>query len=563
MNTTNENNLRYLGAATLRDAHPFGHEVTFQFDPKVNVLIGPNGAGKSAALGAFAGEGHGRLSPASDKMDMRIERVMEPDSADFGKVKTVYVGATRAPLNPDMVLGDLQLLDVQGRLTTLLTLVRRGFFVAMVLASAYVIVALVAHVFLDAVPRWVDLAGDSGVVFFAYVVAAYVTYLLALLIRRSPIVLAFLPGNRFLSNVLTNRSQVSSIFMFQAVLAANRRWLGAGEGDSSDRRSHAAHKAASLALNCAKAIAPEVFPTNATLHTGTIIRADNTAHSRWLGWLWRWSFTDRLGTVDTRYSPTPLHVTSLSSGTQNTLLIAWYLALSLAYSHEFQDGWENQPAILFIDEIENHLHPSWQRRFIPVFLEHFPNLQIIATTHSPFPVSGLKAGQVHRLLQDEDGITHVETNEYDIVGWTADEILNEYLDVLDPTDLETAQAVEVLRWLEGLDSLSDEESAELWRAAVVEELSALARDNKLTLEEALIERWLTGMIGSPVSVVPPFAGDAEAWRVSMINEFRSLVGVDILSGGPAARQRKIWEEQMAEGIYPMSSAAADNERAQG
>ena len=129
--------------------------------------------------------------------------------------------------------------------------------------------------------------------------------------------------------------------------------------------------------------------------------------------------------------------------------------------------------------------------------------------------------------------------------------------------LETAQAVEVLRWLEGLDSLSDEESAELWRAAVVEELSALARDNELTLEEALIERWLTGMIDSPVSVVPPFAGEAEAWRVSMINEFRSLVGVDILSGGPAARQRKIWEEQMAEGIYPMSWAAADNERAQG
>ena len=351
--------------------------------------------------------------------------------------------------------------------------------------------------------------------------------------------------------------------MFQAVLAANRRWLGARGHPSGDRRSLAAHEAACLALNCAKAIAPEVFPATASLHTGTIVRAGSTAHSRRLGWLWRWSFTDRLSTVDTRYSATPLHITSLSSGTQNTLLIAWYLALSLAYAHEFRKGWENQPAILFIDEIENHLHPSWQRRFIPVFLEHFPNLQIIATTHSPFPISGLKAGQVHKLVPDDYGITHVETNEYDIVGWTADEILNEYLEVQDPTDLETAQAVEVLRWLVGLDSLTGEESAESWRAAVVEELCALARGNELTLEEALIERWLTGMIDSPVPIVPPLAGEAEAWRASMIDEFRTLVGVDILSGGPAARQRQIWKEQMADGTFPMSWVAPDSEREQG
>ena len=434
MNTTNENKVPYLGFATLRGVHPFDDEVMFQFDPKVNVLIGPNGAGKSAALGGFAGEGQRRLSPASDEMEMRVERVMDPSSAGFREVKTVYVGPTRASLTPDMVLSDLQLLDVQGRLTTFLTLARRVFFVTMALVFACLVLVVFVNLFLDSAPRRVDLEADRLAVLLASIVVTCVAYLFALLICRSPLVLALVPGNRLLSNVLTYRSQVSPIFMFQAVLAANRRWLGAGDDPRGDRRSHAAHEAADLALNCAKAIAPEVFPTNATLHTGTIIRADNTAHSRWLGWLWRWSFTDRLSTVDTRYSPTPLHITNLSSGTQNTLLIAWYLALSLAYSHEFQDGWENQPAILFIDEIENHLHPSWQRRFIPVFLEHFPNLQIIATTHSPFPVAGLKAGQVHKLLQDEDRITHVETNEYDIVGWTADEILNEYLDVLDPTD---------------------------------------------------------------------------------------------------------------------------------
>jgi len=63
----------------------------------------------------------------------------------------------------------------------------------------------------------------------------------------------------------------------------------------------------------------------------------------WLGW--RRSFTDRLSTVHTRFSPSPLHITSLSAGTQNTLLIAWYLALTLAYSNEFREGWKDLPAV--------------------------------------------------------------------------------------------------------------------------------------------------------------------------------------------------------------------------
>ena len=248
---------------------------------------------------------------------------------------------------------------------------------------------------------------------YAVFAAASGSYLLASLFRRSPGLLNFLTGNWLLSDALTYRSQVSPIFMFQAVLAANRRWLGS-EGDSDDdQQSRAANEAAILALDCAKKIAPEVFPATASLGTGTIMSATRI---RWFGW--RRSFTDRLSTVHTRFSPTPLHITSLSAGTQNTLLVAWYLALSLAYSNKFREGWKDLPAILFIDEIENHLHPAWQRRFIPVFLEHFPNLQIFATTHSPFPIAGLKAGQVHKLHQDDDGITRVDTNEYEIVGWT-------------------------------------------------------------------------------------------------------------------------------------------------
>ena len=103
---------------------------------------------------------------------------------------------------------------------------------------------------------------------------------------------------------------------------------------------------------------------------------------------------DHLSSIDTLFAKNRLHVSDLSSGTQGVFLIVWYIALKLAHANDFQPGWEERPAALFIDEIENHLHPEWQRRFIPELLEAFPNAQIFATTHSPFVVAGLQPGQI-------------------------------------------------------------------------------------------------------------------------------------------------------------------------
>lgn len=67
------------------------------------------------------------------------------------------------------------------------------------------------------------------------------------------------------------------------------------------------------------------------------------------------------------------------------------------------------PGLLMIDEAENHLHPKWQKTFLNSILSIFPNLQIIATTHSPFIVSSVKNARVyvcksmknHSILVDE------------------------------------------------------------------------------------------------------------------------------------------------------------------
>ena len=161
------------------------------------------------------------------------------------------------------------------------------------------------------------------------------------------------------------------------------------------------------------------------------------------------------------FGQAPLYAGFLSSGTQTTFLWVYWLAYKILHHYEFADGWKDKPAILLIDEMENHLHPTWQRRVIPALLEHFPGLQIFATTHSPFVVAGLRSGQVHLLDRNEEGVITASTNERDIIGWTTDEILRTFMGVDEPTDELTIRRARRLRELRGEESLSDEERVEL------------------------------------------------------------------------------------------------------
>lgn len=71
------------------------------------------------------------------------------------------------------------------------------------------------------------------------------------------------------------------------------------------------------------------------------------------------------------------------------------------------------PGLLLIDEAENQLHPKWQKRFIRSILEIFPNLQIIATTHSPFIISSVENARLFVCKAAGDRCTVVdETAEY-------------------------------------------------------------------------------------------------------------------------------------------------------
>lgn len=55
------------------------------------------------------------------------------------------------------------------------------------------------------------------------------------------------------------------------------------------------------------------------------------------------------------------------------------------------------PGIVIIDEIDAHLHVSWQRRIGPWLTAHFPRVQFIVTTHSPYICQAADPGGLIRL----------------------------------------------------------------------------------------------------------------------------------------------------------------------
>jgi len=80
--------------------------------------------------------------------------------------------------------------------------------------------------------------------------------------------------------------------------------------------------------------------------------------------------------------------------------------------------------VVLIDEIELHLHPSWQRLVVKALEKTFPNLSFIFTTHSPLILSSLR----RKSIKVVRNYLEVPTDELpDIYTATSDEILEKLM----------------------------------------------------------------------------------------------------------------------------------------
>jgi predicted ATP-binding protein involved in virulence len=59
------------------------------------------------------------------------------------------------------------------------------------------------------------------------------------------------------------------------------------------------------------------------------------------------------------------------------------------------------PGVVLIDELDLHLHPNWQRRIVQDLKNAFPQIQFVATTHSPFIVQSVEQSELINLDNNE------------------------------------------------------------------------------------------------------------------------------------------------------------------
>ena len=99
-----------------------------------------------------------------------------------------------------------------------------------------------------------------------------------------------------------------------------------------------------------------------------------------------------------------LDIEQLSDGEKSLLALVGDLARRLAIANPSLDAPLKASSVVLIDEIEQHLHPAWQRQVVPKFTQTFPNCQFIITTHSPQVISQIKPNSVYILEKIDDNI---------------------------------------------------------------------------------------------------------------------------------------------------------------
>lgn len=97
-----------------------------------------------------------------------------------------------------------------------------------------------------------------------------------------------------------------------------------------------------------------------------------------------------------------LHINDLSDGSKTVLALLIELVRLILNVYPVGEVFNNSDSVpvsgvVLIDEIDAHLHPTWQTRIGHWFTQYFPNLQFIVTTHSPLICRACEKGSIWRL----------------------------------------------------------------------------------------------------------------------------------------------------------------------
>lgn len=134
----------------------------------------------------------------------------------------------------------------------------------------------------------------------------------------------------------------------------------------------------------------------------------------------------------------------LSDGEKAYIALVADIARKLGMTHPNMPNPLMAEGIVMIDEIDLHLHPTWQREILPGLNKVFPNVQFLITTHSPYVLSNVNINKGEKLFLLDSGETSlVEANVY---GKSIEQIL------LDELNVRSTRGMEVQNHLDAVNS---------------------------------------------------------------------------------------------------------------
>jgi len=180
-----------------------------------------------------------------------------------------------------------------------------------------------------------------------------------------------------------------------------------------------------------------------------------------------------------------LRIEQLSDGYRTTLAMVMDIAARMAEANPEMDDPLLTEGVVMIDEVDLHLHPSWQQTILLDLMRTFPKIQFIVSTHSPQVLSSVQPSSVRVIdwQNDKPVLVPVQFSE----GAEAQKVLLDILKV-DSARVEALPIVEDLkryqklvsddRW-DSVEALQLRKKLDRWGGEYEPELTRLDMDIRM------------------------------------------------------------------------------------